>query len=124
MAEPYRLKKPLGPTHDTDPEDIWATKQNLNLAGYYAVPKHGMTVYPDQQLFQAIRQFQRDNKLRVDGVMRPGGETERRILSHDDVAMTYRCRVCGAPHGGVYSPSIVGNAGTRVTAKTAKLPIK
>lgn len=65
-----------------------------------------MTEYPDQQLFEAIRQFQRDNGLRVDGMMRPDGETERHILNQDEVAMTYWYSVCGAPHGGVYSPNI------------------
>lgn len=106
MGTPYRLKSTLGSSHNADPDDIWATKHNLRTRGYYAVPKYGMTEYPDQQLYDAIKNYQHDNKLTIDGVMQPGGETERHLLNGGDVAATYWCTVCGAPHGGVYSPSI------------------
>ena len=102
----YRLKRVLGPGSNTDPDDVWATKQTLRLNGYYTTPKHEMTVFPDRQLFDAIKRYQRDHDLRVDGIVKPGGETERHLLGLDQAAMTYWCRVCGAPHGGVYSPNI------------------
>ena len=106
MGTPYRLRKAVGSSYNVDPEDVWATKSSLRSAGYYQEPKYGMTVYPDDQLFESIKSFQRTHGLRVDGVMAPSGETERRLLEQPDVAKTYWCRVCSAPHGGVFSPSI------------------
>jgi len=106
MNNPYRLKQPIGESYNTNPDDVWATKQSLKLNGYYAEPKHGMNPYPDKQLLKSIKQFQRVNKLSVDGVMKPGGETEQSLLDQDEVAMTYWCTICGAPHGGVYSALI------------------
>ena len=41
-----------------------------------------MTPYPDVQLFDGIQAYQRKNKLRVDGVMKPGGETESMMNQH------------------------------------------
>ncbi len=106
MTKPYHLKKILGPSNNTDPDDVWATKQTLRLSGYYVPPEHGMSEFPDQRLFESIKRFQRDNGLQVDGVVYPGGKTEKRLLDQDQVAKTYWCRVCGAPHGGVYSPGV------------------
>ena len=106
MRTPYRIQATLGSSHNTNPEDVWATKHNLKRRGYYVEPTHGMNEFPDRQFFNAIRAFQRHHNLRIDGVMRPDGETERHLLDDDDVAVTYWCTVCGAPHGGVYSPRI------------------
>ena len=106
MNTPYRLRNTLGSSYNTNPDDVWVTKHNLRNRGYYQEPAYGMTEYPDQQLFDSIKRYQGDNRLRVDGIMKPDGETERHILNGDKLAMTYRCSVCGAPHGGVYSPSI------------------
>lgn len=106
MRHRYRLKHTIGPTHDMDPDDVWATKHNLVRKGYYSAPSYGMTEYPDYAMIESLKRFQRDNGLRADGIAKPGGETERQIIIGDDVAMTYWCRVCGAPHGGVYSPHV------------------
>ena len=107
MNTPYRLKTVLGSSFGSDPDDVWATKQNLKIRGYYRVPEYGMTEYPDRHLFDSIRRFQRDQSLKVDGVMKPNGETERHLLDDgEDIAATFWCTVCGAPHGGVYSPRI------------------
>jgi len=106
MKKPYRLKNTLGPESRANPDDVWVTKQNLKLRGYYSEPEYGMTEYPDNRLFDAIRSYQRDNNLRVDGIMKPDGETERQLLEGDQAAVTYWCMICGAPHGGVYSPNI------------------
>lgn len=106
MNTPYRLKKTLGSAYNPDQDDVWVTKHNLKQRGYYSEPRYGMTEHPDQQLFDSIKRYQRDNRLIVDGIMKPGGETETHLLSGDKVAMTYWCSVCGAPHGGVNSPGI------------------
>lgn len=38
-----------------------------------------MTPYPDEPLFDGIKSYQRANKLRVDGIMKPDGETMRSL---------------------------------------------
>lgn len=35
-----------------------------------------MTKFSDNQIFDGIRKFQKDNRLKVDGIMKPSGETE------------------------------------------------
>lgn len=35
-----------------------------------------MTKFSDNQIFDGIRKFQKDNRLKADGVMKPSGETE------------------------------------------------
>jgi hypothetical protein len=105
MKVPYRLKNTLGASYNSDPDDVWVTKNNLHIVGYYQ-KKNSINEYPDRELFDSIKKYQRANNLRVDGIMKPDGETERHILNGDKVAMSYWCRVCGAPHGGVYSPII------------------
>ncbi|MDP6643076.1 MAG: hypothetical protein QGF16_03265 [Rhodospirillales bacterium] len=59
-----------------DQSDTINTKYVLQDFGYYVEPDYGMTVYPDQRLFDGIRKFQKDNGLRIDGRMNPGGPTE------------------------------------------------
>jgi len=53
-----------------------AAKTALRVLGHYQTPSYGMTPYPDNQMFDAIKGFQRQRGLRVDGIMKPGGETE------------------------------------------------
>ncbi|MBI5162760.1 MAG: peptidoglycan-binding protein [Magnetospirillum sp.] len=56
------------------------TKRALNALGYYDVPpERGIDDCVDGATFEGIRQFQRDNGLKVDGFMRPEGPTERKI---------------------------------------------
>jgi hypothetical protein len=72
----YELRAPLGSRYRADADDVWLTKIALKESGYYEEPKHGLTPYPDAKLFDAIKEFQKDNNLKIDGYMRPGGETE------------------------------------------------
>lgn len=106
MKTPYLLKQTLGSSYDTNPDDVWITKHNLQKAGFYQQPEHGMTEFPDNQLIDAVKQYQSENGLRIDGVMKPGGETERHMLDNYETAMAYWCKICQGPHGGVYSPNI------------------
>ncbi len=106
MSIPYSLRGPIGIDYYADPDDVWATKKNLQLNGYYRPPRSGMTASLDHQIIDSIKQYQRDNLLQVDGVMMPRGQTERRIHRDIEVAWTYRCTICGAPHAGVFSPKI------------------
>jgi hypothetical protein len=78
--DPLALRAPLGPDHIVEPADILDTKQVLARLGYYQ-PADGAAPGPwvDSGLFTGIRQFQRDNRLRADGLIRPGGVTERAL---------------------------------------------
>lgn len=75
MRYPLMLKQPFGRNHNVDLDDSLSIKRALNSLGYYRIPRHGLTPYPDEALFKGIKDFQRDSRLRVDGVMEPGGET-------------------------------------------------
>lgn len=67
-------------TADIDADDVLNTKKELNGLGYYKPDeKIGMNKFTDEGLFGGIGKFQQDNKLKVDEVMKPGGETEAKI---------------------------------------------
>lgn len=73
------LNRPLSTTSPSDPDDVLTAKRVFRRLGYYEIPRYGLTPYPDQPLFDGIRDYQRDNDLTVDGVMHPGGETEQSV---------------------------------------------
>ncbi len=72
------LRAALSPDHLAEPDDILDTKKTLMALGYYR-PVDGTEpgAWVDTDLFNGIRQFQRDNGLKVDALMRPGGPTEQ-----------------------------------------------
>jgi len=54
-------------------------------------------------MFSAIEKFQKDRKIKVDGIVNPKGETEKAINEELKVSARspiVRCTVCGGPHGG------------------------
>lgn len=106
MSNPYRIRKPIGRNYNVDPEDVWVVKKNLLRRGFYNLEESAINEYPDKDLFSAIANYQSRNGLKIDGILIPGGETELHILSNGESENTYRCTVCGAPHGGVYSSAI------------------
>lgn len=107
MTQDYRLKSAIGADRETDPDDVWIVKNNLKNNGYFSEPPYGVTPYPDQFLFDAIKQYQKENDLKVDGIMLPDGETERHMLENFAAkSPTMWCRHCQGPHGGVYSPTV------------------
>ena len=79
MPSHLKLKERVGSNNSVDLRDIVPVKQAFNALGYYDPPEEGLTPYPDGQLFKVIREFQGDNGLFVDGAMRPGGETVRKL---------------------------------------------
>lgn len=79
MYDPYKVKSTISPNANVDLEDIPQTKQTLKAIGYYNEPGYGMSPYPDREMFRAIEQFQGDFGLRKDGVIKPGGPTERTL---------------------------------------------
>lgn len=72
------LRAALSPDHLAEPDDILDTKKTLMALGYYR-PLDGDPpgAWVDSDLFSGIRQFQRDNGLKVDALLRPEGPTER-----------------------------------------------
>lgn len=85
---PIKLKRPLSRSSNTNPDDVLAAKTALQSFGHYETPSYGMTPYPDEPLFDAIEGFQRQRGLRVDGVMKPGGETEGAFNAADGRAQS------------------------------------
>jgi len=76
MVGLIKLKSPIGRSYNMDTQDVLNAKRVLRELGYYEEPEHGITRYPDTLLVRGIEGFQRDRGLRLDGVMKPGGETE------------------------------------------------
>jgi peptidoglycan hydrolase-like protein with peptidoglycan-binding domain len=73
-----RLKRPLRPDGPADPDDVLNAKRGLKSFGFYD-PDYPVHEIPDASLFDGIRRFQERFGLQVDGVMNPGGETERAL---------------------------------------------
>lgn len=74
------LRMPVGNNLKNDPEDVLDTKQKFRSIGYYdRTVENG---YMDQELRDAVTQFQSDNALKKDGKMLPGGETEATLVGH------------------------------------------
>jgi murein L,D-transpeptidase YcbB/YkuD len=76
MFGSFKLKSTIGRSNNVDFGDVLQTKQALQSLGHYKPPKHGMTQYPEHKMFNSIERFQKEYGLKVDGIMRPGGETE------------------------------------------------
>ncbi len=99
------LKKSLRQDSRADPDDVFSIKKALHQTGHYKTPSYGFTPYPDRELFDAIKDYQRDSRLKIDGVMNPGGETVTHLNKKlKDLpgakSPIMRCTVCGGPHGG------------------------
>ncbi len=78
-TDSFQLKGFLSRKNRLDPGDIMKSKIKLREAGYYDFPEDGPDAYPEDQMFGSIENFQKDKDLRVDGTMKPKGETEREL---------------------------------------------
>lgn len=74
------LRAPVGNNLENRLEDVENTKHNFAREGRYKRPVEN--AYIDQELDEAIIGFQKDNKLKIDGIMNPGGETEAMLISN------------------------------------------
>lgn len=73
------LNAPVGNNAENRKEDVENLKRGFSQDGRYTRPiENG---YIDRELNDAIFSFQRDNKLKVDGCVNPGGETEATLIS-------------------------------------------
>ena len=76
MFAPLKLKSVLAENANANQGDVLAIKTLLRKLGLYEAPDWGVTNFPDSELFQAIRAFQDRAGLKIDGRMKPDGETE------------------------------------------------
>ena len=76
LSRPFRLKGLFARNVGVEPDDTVLTKRTLKRLGFYKVPDYGLTPWPDGAMFKGIETFQERNRLKVDGVMAPGEETE------------------------------------------------
>jgi hypothetical protein len=71
------LKSSVGKNRDNDPNDILKVEKSLKNVGYFdAEHSHGFIT---KALHDGIEKFQRDQNLKSDGFILPGGETERSL---------------------------------------------
>jgi hypothetical protein len=62
-----------------EPSDVLNVKEALKKVGEYKTPDWGMTDFTDNQMFDGIKSFQKKNNLKIDGIMKPDGETENAL---------------------------------------------
>ncbi len=79
MFAPFKLRSTLSRNANADPDDTRRTKKALDQIGYFETPSYGMTEYPDEPMFKGIEDFQRDQGLNRDGIMKPNGETAKAL---------------------------------------------
>ncbi|WNK00113.1 hypothetical protein L2D14_01485 [Thalassospiraceae bacterium LMO-JJ14] len=77
MFYPLKLASRVDRAAQVHEDDTLQTKATLKALGHYKTPSYGMTPYPDEPMFDGIKAYQKANKLKIDGVMKPGGETEQ-----------------------------------------------
>lgn len=75
----FKLSKRIARDVSTDLDDTAIVKFALTSLGYYDDSKTGLSPYGDDQLFHSIKLFQKDKKLKVDGVINPDGPTQSAI---------------------------------------------
>ncbi len=75
----FTLNRVISRDTKTHPDDTSIIKGALTALGYYDDTETGLSPYPDDQLFKSINSFQKDNKLKIDGVIKPDGPTQAKI---------------------------------------------
>lgn len=75
----FDLNETVSRNNKAELEDTANVKTALTALGYYDDTETGLSPYTDDQLFQSVQFFQKDNDLKVDGVLNPKGPTEQKI---------------------------------------------
>lgn len=75
----FKLNKGLEINQTNDEDDSANIKFALTSLGYYDDSDDGLSPYPTEKLFNSIKSFQKDNHLKVDGVIKPDGPTQKNI---------------------------------------------
>ena len=74
-----RITHPLSTSANAHPLDVLKIKSALGVLGHYEAPDWGVSQFPDATLFAAVEKFQRAKRLKVDGILKPGGPTEQTL---------------------------------------------
>lgn len=72
----FNVKKTLSPSNAFG-DDVLNTKRALSGLGHYKTPDFGLTPYSDSPKRDGLKAFQKSTGLAVDGIIKPGGPTER-----------------------------------------------
>lgn len=75
----FKLGSILSPGTKSNTMDTFKTHSVLNGFGYNTQSPNGLLGKPNEGLFSGIKAFQQGHDLKVDGIMKPGGETEAAI---------------------------------------------
>lgn len=75
----FSLKGTISRNAHVDLNDSAHTKFAMTALGYYDDADAGLSPYPDDKLFKAIKGFQRRNQLEDDGVIKHDGPTQEKI---------------------------------------------
>lgn len=75
----FDLYEKVSRNNKTTLEDTANVKTAMTALGYYDDTETGLSPYADDQLYQSVQSFQKDNDLKVDGVLNPKGPTETKI---------------------------------------------
>lgn len=80
MFDFLKLRKEVSETTaDIEADDVLSVKKKLKDMGHYKEPEWGMSAITDNGMFDGIRNFQKEKGLKVDGIMKPQGETENKM---------------------------------------------
>lgn len=75
----FRVRREVSRNANADANDAIAVKRALRMLDFYQEPEWGLSPWPDEPMFQGIQRFQIDTGLDPDGVITPGGPTERAL---------------------------------------------
>lgn len=76
VGDLFNVGGTISQSSNIKPDDVLKTKSALNAVGRYKVPDFGITDVPDRGMIDGLKDFQANNGLKVDGIMKPGGPTE------------------------------------------------
>lgn len=76
---PLILRHTVSSRANADPADTLVTKRSLQRLGHFRQNTKPLTAKRGRDFFDAIKSFQNDRGLAVDGVVHPNGETAREL---------------------------------------------
>lgn len=78
--EKFDLRKSVGMNEENKRDDVAKVESLLGKTRRLNLTEtDGPTGYFGERLKQAVQRFQKDNKLKTDGVLHPGGPTIRKL---------------------------------------------
>lgn len=79
QLSPMLTTRPLSARHRVEPNDVLVVKRSLQRLGHYQPVAGELNDTTEDSLFDGIKSFQKQQNLRVDGLIRPDGETASKI---------------------------------------------